>query len=121
MTPLKGGASVDLAAQSASAAIDVYDIVDSLNLFIKYNEKWFDTVLALTKWSEKVDQIEEMIKAGSVPKLTAPTSIGSLLSFLKKLLNDAHVNVNTAVIKLIKVLVRGIRKNFHGLAKVLFP
>ena len=44
-----------------------------------------------------------------------------LLSFIKKLLGEANVNVNMSVIKLIGALIKGLRKHFYGPAKTLFP
>jgi hypothetical protein len=44
-----------------------------------------------------------------------------LLSFIKKLLSEANVNVNMSVIKLIGALIKGLRKHFYGPAKTLFP
>lgn len=54
MTPLRGGASVEVnASAGGNAGIDAYDIVDAVDLFSKFNEKWCDKVLALQKWNEK--------------------------------------------------------------------
>lgn len=72
MTPLRGGASTGDPSATTGTVIDAYNIVDAVDLFVKYNDKWMDKVLAMEKWKEKTDQIDELIKAASVPKLVAP-------------------------------------------------
>lgn len=70
MTPLRGGASVEVSAvSSGTQGLDAYDIVDAVDIFVKFNEKWCDKVIALSKWNEKVQLLEELNKAAGVPKL----------------------------------------------------
>lgn len=70
MKPLRGGASVDVSTvNSGSQGLDAYDIVDPVDIFAKFNEKWCDKVIALSKWNEKVLLLEELIKAAGAPKL----------------------------------------------------
>jgi cytoskeleton-associated protein 5 len=46
--------------------MDVYDIVDSVDIFAKYNDKWMEKLIALPKWNEKVSMLDELIKAASM-------------------------------------------------------
>jgi len=61
MKPLRGGASVEVSVASGGG-IDAYDIVDAVDIFTKFNEKWCDKVLALSKWNEKSQLLEDLIK-----------------------------------------------------------
>ncbi|EAR97553.2 hypothetical protein TTHERM_00439010 (macronuclear) [Tetrahymena thermophila SB210] len=109
-----GGASI-----SAGGDIDLYDIVDAVDIFVKYSDKWCDKVLALSKWQEKKEHLEEIITAASQPKVS-PSNYMPVVGMIKRLLNDNNSNVQLNSIKLTGCLCKSIRKGFNMGAKQLF-
>lgn len=99
----------------------MYDIVDAVDVFAKFGEKWCDKVLELKKWNEKCEEIDQFLKAASVPKLAANGTWQPFVSLVKKLLQEANKNVVINALKVYGVLCAGLRKNFAGPAKLLFP
>lgn len=77
-------------AAGGGQAIDAYDIVDAVDIFSKFNEKWCDKVLALSKWNEKSQQLEDLIKQASAPRIVPAQNFTFFMSFIKKLLNDSN-------------------------------
>lgn len=59
MVPTRGGDAVTVGqGGGANNGLDAYDLVDAVDIFNKYNEKWCDKVLAQTKWNEKQALLE---------------------------------------------------------------
>lgn len=96
-------------------------MVDAVDVFGKFSEKWCEKTLELQKWNEKCAEIELFLKAASVPKLAANGAWQPLVSMVKKLLTEANKNVVINALKVYGVLCAGLRKNFSGPAKLLFP
>ncbi|KAL4446462.1 hypothetical protein ABPG74_001203 [Tetrahymena malaccensis] len=107
------------ASSSAGGDIDLYDIVDAVDIFVKYSDKWCDKVLALTKWQEKKEHLDEIITAASQPKVS-PGNYMPVVGMIKRLLNDNNSNVQLNSIKLTGCLCKSIRKGFNMGAKQLF-
>lgn len=63
MKPLKGG------EESERVALDVYEMVEAVEVFSKFPESWCEKLLKLEKWAEKREQMEVLYKACSAPKL----------------------------------------------------
>lgn len=36
--------------KSGGGDIDLFEIADAIDIFVKYNDRWCDKVLALVKW-----------------------------------------------------------------------
>lgn len=123
MRPLKepeasaGGAG----AGGQQETLDAYDMVDAVDIFSKkFDEKWSDAVLALPKWSDKKEKLDELVVGASVPKL-APNNYYHIPAMLKRVLNDNNATVACTGIKICGLLAKGIRKPFSSSAKMLFP
>lgn len=110
------------ANNNAPTPIDPYDISTAVELFPKFGESFCEKVLSASKWTEKKEFLEEMLKFINVPKLSAKDSsdLSTLFSTLKKLLNDNNTVVVQLTVQLIGVLAKGLRKTFSS-CKYLFP
>ena len=85
----------------------------------KFGEKWCSSLVALKKWTEKRDKLEELLKATNVKRIKAEnfTELGSTL---KKVLNDSNIVVVNTAIKIIGQLAVGLREAFSSYAKQIF-
>ena len=99
---------------------NVYEFLDSKDIFTQYNDKWADNVLNMEKWSDKRDALEELNNQANFPKL-AEKNPGVLVGLAKRLLNDSNVNVLVQAIRLIGYLAKGQKKFFESYAKHFFP
>lgn len=107
-------------AKTCENEMDMYDILEGVDVFSRFNENWCEKVLAQAKWSEKKSMLEEMIAACNVPKVQS-ASFFAITSLLKKILNDNNVNVMCCGLKLCGLLAKTLRKSFQSSAKLLFP
>ena len=98
---------------------DMFDILEGVDIFNKFNDSWCEKVLAQVKWNEKKDMLEELIGAASVPKLLG-NNYYPVLSMIKKVLNDSNVNVMVCGVKVLGLFAKGMRKTFNGAAKSFF-
>jgi len=78
-----------------------------------------EKTLSLTKWIDKTEQLEMVIKAADVPRLTANMNPAILL-MIRRLMNDSNYNVVLLTIKLCRYLAQGLRKQFAKDAKQIF-
>lgn len=100
--------------------MDMYDLLEGVDVFTKFNENWCEKVLAQDKWSDKKAMLEEMIAACGVPKVQT-ANFFPITSLIKKILNDNNVNVMCCGLKLCGLLAKTLRKSFQASAKLLFP
>lgn len=99
---------------------NMYDLLDSCDIFTYYNEKWADSLLAMEKWSEKKDALEELNAKASFPKL-AEKNPAALVGLAKRLMKDNNVNVAVQAIRLVGNLAKGQKKFFEPYAKAFMP
>lgn len=113
-----GGMDVEgEAAFSSAPEIDLYDEVQPKKVFEKkFDEAWCEDTLQLQKWTEKVEQVEELLKAMSVPRVCGQKSF-HIVSFAKRLLKDSNVQVALAGVKLVGQLSCKIRGDLGPVGK----
>lgn len=117
---LNKGQKLAPASSSRGPQIDAYDLAEAKDIFGKYNGNWVDGVLAMEKWVEKKEALEELNREADTPKL-AERSPQELVTLVKRLLVDNNMNVQLQAIKLAGLLARGQRRYFEPFAKQLFP
>lgn len=110
----------ELAAGGAAPVVDAFDLSEAKDIWKKYTEKWADGVLAIEKWIEKKNAIEEMIADANVPRL-AEGNPKHLVRLSKRLVNDSNINVAMSAMKIPGVLAKGLRGSFEGFARQFFP
>ncbi|CAK71124.1 unnamed protein product (macronuclear) [Paramecium tetraurelia] len=98
---------------------ELYDLVDAVEVFSKYTETWCEKVFQLEKWQEKKEQLDNLQKSCSVPKIQPSPNIYSVVQLLKKLLNEQQMIISTQCIKIIGCMANGLRKNFNQYAKII--
>lgn len=98
--------------------VDLYDMMDPVDILAKYNSEWADKTLEMKAWKEKKDALDQLISDASVPKLKSGDYMG-LTKMLKKLIVDANVVVSQTAVKTCGVLAKGLRKDFGPYAKEL--
>lgn len=104
--------------QATDSGIDPYEISDPVDIFHKFNDHWCEKVLAQSKWLDKKQMLEELVKAASVPRL-APTGHVHINAMLKRLMNDNNMNVMLMAIKIYGLLAKGLRKHFASTVKAM--
>lgn len=113
MKPLKGG------EESERVALDVYEMVEAVEVFSKFPESWCEKLLKLEKWAEKREQMEVLFKACSAPKLVFNQGVYHVIQMLKRLINDSNINLSTFAIKIVGAIANGLRKHFNQHAKMI--
>jgi CLASP N terminal len=103
-----------------SKNLDVYDIADAKDIFIKFNDKWIESVLDMDKWVDKKQALEILNSEANYPKIVEK-SAAALVGMAKRLINDSNVNVMLQAMKLVGLLAKGQRKYFENYAKQFFP
>lgn len=93
--------------------------MENINILENYKEKWCSELLTLKKWNEKIDKLNELIKATAIPKIKNENCT-ELISTLKKLLNDININVANTALKAIGQLANGLSSHFSQYNKGLF-
>jgi hypothetical protein len=73
--------------------VDMYDLMDPVDILSRYNAEWADKFLEMKAWKEKKDALDQLIADASVPKLKNGDYMG-LTKLLKKLVVDANVVVS---------------------------
>ena len=63
--------------------------------------------------------MEEFVKAASVPKL-ANGEFRQITELIRRLINDSNFNVVIWTLKIAGAMAKGLRKHFHGAAKIHF-
>lgn len=99
---------------------DMFDILEGVDIFNKFNDNWCEKVLNQAKWNEKKELLDEFITAANVPKLQN-SNYYPILSMVKKILNDSNINVMCCGIKILGILAKGLRKAFQSPARNFFP
>ena len=125
MSPLIASDEVDVLNEKSSKSVqlnenDMFDILEGVDVFGKYNDNYCEKVLNQVKWNEKKELLDELISAINVPKLQS-SNYYAVLSMVKKVLNDSNVNVMCCGIKILGLLAKAIRKPFNSSAKAFFP
>ncbi|CAD8051018.1 unnamed protein product [Paramecium sonneborni] len=101
---------------------ELYDLVEAVEVFAKYTDTWCEKVFQIEKWQEKKEQLDNLQKSCSVPKILPSPNIYSVVQLLKKLLNEQQMIISTQCIKIIGCMANGLRKNFNQYAKIIiFP
>lgn len=104
----------------APKKLDLYDQVDARDLSVKFNEKWCDRLLALEKWTERKEALEELNRQADYPKLV-DSNILPLAQLAKRLINDSNMQVMLSTIKLVGLLAKGYCRSFEQFAKHFLP
>ena len=96
--------------------MDAYELSEAVDIFKKYNEKWVDSVINASKWSEKTRLMEDFVKDASVPKL-AHSDFRPISELIRRLINDSNMNVVLWVLRIIAAMAKGLRRPFYTTAK----
>ena len=107
-------------SQPKAPKIDIYAMAEARDIFSKFGEKWVDKLLAMEKWQEKKQALEEINTEADYPKLAEKSPL-HLVTLCKRLLNDNNMQVMLQVIKLSGLLAKGQRSYYSNHAKHLFP
>ena len=86
--------------------VDVYDMIQEVQVLKTYNEKWLTKVIKKAKWQERKDLLLQMVACCDKPKL-ASGDYFPLIAPIKKLLKDKHANVIAVTIKIVGLLATG--------------
>ena len=113
-------AKADLAVGKVSKPVDIYEMADAKDIFGKYGERWCNSVLAMEKWQEKKQALEELNKECDYPKLAEKSAV-EIVTMVKRLINDSNVNVMLQAMKLVGLLAKGQRRYFDNYARQFLP
>jgi hypothetical protein len=100
--------------------VDAYSMADPVDVIFRYDESWVDKVLAIAKWSEKKDELDNAITELSTPKIVGREHY-HLITMIKKLLADSNIAIMMCGMRMCKCLASGLRKAFSQGAKILVP
>lgn len=102
---------------------DVYDTFAEAELPKQYNEDEFaDQVMALTKWKERKDKIDELTKVlEKLPKLSQKTNAFIYMNLAKRIFMESNIAVQVSIIRVLGFLAAGMRKGFLVVGKTMFP
>ena len=113
-------AKTESAVGKVNKPIDIYEMADAKDIFTKYGEKWCNGVLAMEKWVDKKQALEELNKECDYPKLAEKSAL-EIVTMAKRLINDSNVQVMLQAMKLVGLLAKGQRKYFDNYAKQFLP
>eukprot|EP00051_Salpingoeca_urceolata_P019401 m.283246 g.283246 ORF g.283246 m.283246 type:complete len:2080 (+) comp19412_c0_seq6:220-6459(+) len=111
------GAAADGGDDGAAAAeeIDPYDLVEAVDILSKMSKTFFTDVRA-TKWSERKEALEGLLKVASVPKIQEG-DFGDISKELKNVIaKDSNVLNVTFAAKCVAALAEGLRKAYANQA-----
>lgn len=110
----------DKPSKNQGHGIDIYEMAEAKDIFSKFPQEWVEKVLAMEKWADKKQALEQVNAEANYPKL-ADKNPGALVDLAKKLINDNNVNVMVQAVKLVGLLSKGLRKSFEIYSKEFFP
>jgi hypothetical protein len=85
-----------------------------------YDSRWVDTVLAVEKWQEKKEHLEDFIKKTNVRNIV-PRENSHYIGLLKRLFQDNNINLLQCGFKIVKNLCRGLKRTFSLSCKAILP
>ena len=101
--------------------VDVYDLVDAVDLASKYCSPEFEESITTAKtWNQKKELLEALINDSNVPKIKQGDFSG-LARIIKKLILDTNAVVSQLSVKVCGNLAKGLRKDFEPCCKELLP
>jgi len=102
------------------AVVDAREFIESVDLISQLAKTDFETKIAETKWSEKVEGLKLVLNIiGPVPKLQ-PGDYGDLVRTLKGLMSHCHFQVASTAMKVLGLIADGLRKEFHPFSRMVF-
>ena len=93
---------------------------DAKDIFVKFNEKWADSVLEMDNWTDKKQALEIINEEARCQKLVEKSPF-ILVNMAKRLMVNSNVNVMLQAMKLIGLLAKGQKRFFEPYAKQCFP
>ena len=87
---------------------DMFELLEGVDIFNKFNDNWCEKVLNQVKWNEKKELLDEFISAAAVPKLQN-TNYHPMLALIKKILNENNVTVMWCGVKRLGLLAKSLR------------
>jgi hypothetical protein len=102
--------------------VDAYDLSDEVELPKKFTEDaWTEEVLAIAKWSEKKEKLDELNNfILKNPRISPKTNVLHFINFGRRLLGDSNAVVQATTAKMLGLLANSVRKPFYQVAKSLF-
>ena len=96
-----------------------FDLEEEKDVLGQFNDVWADEVLALKKWSDKKDKMEQLNAQINTAKIKSNPNVSALMRVFEKLLKDANMNVYDETVKSIGYLAKGLKKGFSDYAPAL--
>lgn len=86
----------------------------------RFDSEWCRQLLAMKKWSEKRDRLEELIRATDMPEIKVGEDFAELGQTLKKLISDSNIVVSNLALKAVGQLAKALGPQLVGYAKNVF-
>lgn len=74
-------------------------------------------MLAIIKWKEKKEGLDEFIKKTRVSNILPPREIGHFITLIKRLLSDNNINLLLCGFTITQNLAKGLKRHFSNVAK----
>lgn len=97
--------------------VDLYPVSKPVSLGPKFNEGWVEETLQLTKWSDKKDEVEKLLRAGNVKRLNEKDCYSHVFELAKRLVSQSNVQLHICGVRVIGMLAHGLRKHARALLK----
>jgi hypothetical protein len=95
------------------------DLAEDKDCLATFDEAWADATLALKKWNEKKEKIEQLNAQVNTPKIVPNPNVKAVLKVCEKLVKDSNMNVYDETVKTIGFLAKGLKREFHEEAKAM--
>ena len=89
--------------------------MEEMDVLSQYPSDWVEEVLAMTKWKEKKECLDELIKKSKVNKITPVKEIAHFIKLIKRLLGDHNINLLLCGLHITQNLAKGLKKGFRGI------
>ena len=119
-----GGAAAQEAEEEEQVffgGVDAYDLATAVDIFKQFNEQFFEGILALPKWGEKVAKINEFLDKAKLTLKFANVPVFWMSNILKRLFMDPNPNVQKKALAILSATAKGMRKGFAAVAKKEVP
>lgn len=100
-------------------AMEALDLAEDKDALAKFDDSWAESTLALKKWNEKKEKLEQLNNEINTPKIIPNRNLTAVCGALSKLVKDSNMNVYDEVVKAVGYLAKGLKKNFKEEAKML--
>src|SRR5690606_36060649 len=100
--------------------VDMFELSEPSPVLSKLTPTFHDGI-GSTKWSERRDALEELLKLVSKPRLSVD-SYGDVVNKLAGIIEqDANVPVTKLAIEVVDAMCKGLRQDFSSYARQVLP